>query len=56
MGACVARAGTWRNVEVFRVRIEVGDEVELDDVACLGPGTTAGEEGAANGVVGELGG
>jgi hypothetical protein len=54
MGACVPRAGTWRNVEVFRVRIEVGVKLELDDATSLASGTTAGEEVVAKGIMGEL--
>jgi len=54
IGACVERAGTWRNVEVFRVRIEVGDELVLEDAAGLTSDDTTGEEVAAKDVVGEL--
>lgn len=54
IGACVERAGTWRNVEVFRVRIEVGDELVLWDAAGLTSDGTTGEEVAAKDVAGEL--
>jgi hypothetical protein len=54
IGACVERAGTWRNVEVFRVRIEVGDVLVLEDAAGLTSDDTTGEGVAANDVVSEL--
>ena len=44
----LAREGTWRKVEVFRARIEVGVELVLADaVACAkgGAGGTMGEAG-----------
>ena len=54
IGACVGRAGTWRNVEVFRVRIEVGDELVLEDAAGFTSDVNTGEEVAVKDVVGEL--
>ena len=54
IGACVGRAGTWRNVEVFRVRIEVGDELVLDEAAGFTSDVNTGEEVAVKDVVGEL--
>jgi hypothetical protein len=55
-GVCAAREGTWRNVDVFRVRVEVGDELVLEDAAGLPSDTITGEDVEANGGVGTLSG
>jgi len=56
IGVCAARAGTWRNVDIFRGRVEVGDELVLDDAIGLSSGTTTDDEVEAKGVAGTLGG
>jgi hypothetical protein len=56
IGVCAARAGMWRNVDVFRVRVEVGDELVLGDAVGLASGTIAGDEVDDKGVAGTLGG
>lgn len=54
VGDCATREGTWRNVDVFRVRIEVELEPELADAAGFASDTTTGEEVEAKGVAGML--
>jgi hypothetical protein len=54
IGVCAAREGTWRNVEVFRGRVEVGDELVLEDAVGLPSGTITGEDVEAKGVAGTL--
>jgi hypothetical protein len=52
IGVCAAREGTCRNVDVFLVRVVVGDELVLEDAVGLPSGT---EEVEAKGVADMLG-